>query len=113
MTAGKEREVLKQSLEDLLDYTVTHFRTEEELMRRCGYPTLAAHTTTHDALARKAQDFAVQFGAGRVNVSLDLTRFLRDWFYQHILKSDEQYVPYVTGWLSARPQAQDNGRGSP
>jgi methyl-accepting chemotaxis protein len=103
MTVGKGRDVLKQSLEDLVNYTVTHFQAEEQLMRRSGYPGLAGHAAMHDALTGKVRDFAAQFGAGGVSVSLELMQFLRDWLYQHILKSDKQYVPYVISAAEGRP----------
>jgi methyl-accepting chemotaxis protein len=46
-------------------------------------------------LTAKVRRFAEDFDAGRATLSLDLLNFLRDWLYQHIRKSDAQYVQYV------------------
>jgi methyl-accepting chemotaxis protein/methyl-accepting chemotaxis protein-1 (serine sensor receptor) len=97
MNAGQGRLVTYELLKGLLEYTETHFRDEEQLMQRSGYPEFDAHRAKHDALTGKVREFAAELEAGRANVSVELMTFLRDWLYNHILKSDTQYAPYVSG----------------
>ena len=80
---------------DLVRYTENHFRDEERILQRCDYPDLAKHKAQHDALTGKVHQFATDLRAGRASVSMDLLTFLRDWLYNHILKTDADYVPTV------------------
>ncbi len=44
---------LRFILGDLVWYTQTHFRAEEVLMKRCGYPDLAAHRAEHNRFTER------------------------------------------------------------
>ena len=39
---------LKKIMDRLIQYTVTHFQHEEQLMRECGYPALTSHQMLHE-----------------------------------------------------------------
>ena len=41
---------------ELLDYTVTHFASEESLMEEAGYPELESHRRQHQQLLAQARD---------------------------------------------------------
>ncbi len=96
MQRGESKGILSGLLKALIDYTVKHFRDEERLMQAARYPEYQAHKAKHDALTQQVQDFARDLESGKVAVSLELMTFLRDWLYNHILKSDQAYVPSLT-----------------
>jgi hemerythrin-like metal-binding protein len=85
----KVREVLDQ----LVRYTVSHFQHEERLMLECGYPDLEAHKALHVRLKRRT-------AAMRTNIDLvterDMLCYLKDWWRGHIVEQDQLYAPFLT-----------------
>ncbi len=88
--AGKT--VLGSILQELAQYTVEHFQTEEKLMLEAGYAKLNEHKRVHEKLVKEVLDFQRQFEAGSATVTLDLMTFLSDWLINHIKGVDRQYV---------------------
>lgn len=83
---------------ELADYVETHFKHEEDLMEKAGYPYLDRHREQHRAFAQKVIDL-------RSRASLDarsVHQFLQQWLGEHILKVDRDYVPFVQLWLDKR-----------
>ncbi len=52
-------------IKKLFDYTVTHFRDEESLMERHGYPGLVEHRNQHKMLMDQLETFNADFSAVR------------------------------------------------
>jgi len=82
-------------LENLANYTVYHFGSEEELFEKYKYPERHAHKEFHDNLVAKVLEFKVEFEKGKASLSMDLMTFLTDWLRNHILKTDKEYVPFL------------------
>lgn len=85
-------------VKDLGSYVETHFKHEEELMEKAGYPHLDNHRRQHVEFARKVADL-------RSCASLDASTIhsmLQQWLGEHIMKIDRDYVPYVQLWLDQR-----------
>jgi hypothetical protein len=59
-----------------------------------GSPTLDQYYGTWSSL-RRLGSFLAQLMAGKFTVSLDLLRFLKSWLSEHILGTDQQYVPFL------------------
>ena len=81
-------------LNDLADYAKYHFRTEEALLRRCGYPRLEAHLQEHAAYEQSLTDFLVSAAVGKVAKDA-LSDYLMSWWINHILDADLQYRGYL------------------
>ncbi len=82
-------------LDQLADYTVSHFAHEEELFQAHMYPDRAKHKEIHDNLVAKVVGFKTEFDEGRAALSMDLMTFLSDWLRGHIMKTDMEYAPYL------------------
>lgn len=95
MIEGKGRAVLASILDELVDYTQTHFATEEVMMKKCDYPGLAEHKEAHDDLTQKVKEFQERYRKGQVSVSVELMNFLHDWVVNHVLSMDKRYAPYL------------------
>jgi len=95
MAAGHSKDVMARLLDRLIQYTKTHFAHEERLMQQCGYPRFEAHKAQHDALTARVMKFQSDFQQGRVNMSVQLLQFLKDWLAQHIQETDRQYIPVM------------------
>ena len=97
MAEGKGKMVLKDTLADLADYTVTHFYTEERYMTRYRYPRLAEHKAEHEAFVAKVKQFQADFDAGKATMSIDLMKFIKDWLVTHITGTDMAMSAVITG----------------
>ena len=64
----KELEQLPAILQELIDYTRTHFAVEESLMRIFNYPDYEPHKQKHDDLVHKVLKFQEQFDRGNTLV---------------------------------------------
>jgi len=108
--AGSAAEV-KEVLEGLLDYTITHFQFEEELQEKANYPFLRAHQRVHEIFMKRIAAFRERANSGE-NVLPELLSMLKVWLSSHIKGDDRDYVESVkkimgdtgkenAGWLSA------------
>lgn len=77
----------------ICQYTIAHFRHEEEILRQCHYPYLAEHRVLHEKMRYNTLAWREHLGlvTGR-----DLLHLLKQWWVGHIQESDKQYVPYLT-----------------
>lgn len=95
LTAGESQTVLTTVLVRLQEYARTHFAAEEELLRRHGYPALAAQEQEHAAfnayLAARQDDWR----HNRPVMGVALLQYLRDWLLQHIERKDRAYVIFL------------------
>jgi hemerythrin len=97
MLAGKSKTVLGGALSDLIAYTQSHFRYEEQLFRRYNYPLIAEHVAEHTNLAKRVLDYKARYDCGRTMLCVELLQFLTNWLSTHILGSDREFVKYLSG----------------
>ncbi|MBF0382678.1 MAG: hemerythrin family protein [Magnetococcales bacterium] len=88
---------LKEAHEFLESYVSSHFREEEELMEKGGYPDLAAHKLMHAKFEEDLAKFRDNLGhRGLItHATATLIKYLSKWFIDHIKNEDPKYVPYV------------------
>jgi hemerythrin len=96
MKRGGTPDEVGRTVTDLLAYTSLHFRYEEELLARTGYPDLAAHKKVHRAMEGQVEKFSAEVASGRASLPLQLMSFLKDWLTRHILETDMRYTEHVT-----------------
>ncbi|HOQ06158.1 MAG TPA: bacteriohemerythrin, partial [Anaerohalosphaeraceae bacterium] len=106
---GRSKEIIQQTLRELVGYVNTHFSEEEALMRQIGYPALPAHQTKHQRLVAHVQKLFEDFQAGRPVNSLNLAEFLKNWLVTHIQKEDKQYGRFWTGGQTHTEQTIQEG----
>jgi hemerythrin-like metal-binding protein len=95
---GACRERISQRLDELIEFTRMHFRSEEKLMEQTGFPGLDEHCAVHQRLLAQVLQTAHQMQYGNsLNIRSVLT-YLGDWFIEHIEELDAKYG----AWLNAR-----------
>lgn len=82
------------ALAGLIDYTVTHFKNEENLMIKHGYPGYAGHKVEHENLTAKVLDFKERYVSGKTGFTIELIKFLQDWLINHIEGTDMAYKKF-------------------
>ena len=87
--------VMGKLLEELKEYTITHFSTEEQIFSHSEYPNTREHMAIHKKFVETIQEFSKNVHTGKGKVSMDLLRFLKDWLIKHIQGTDQNYVSFV------------------
>jgi hemerythrin len=85
----------RQALDELMDYTQSHFKREEDLMREYGYPDYEGHKAQHDQMAIQAQLFRSRYEEKGHDEIPEVARYLKLWLIQHINGTDRKYVPFL------------------
>ena len=78
----------RKVIDELVQYTVYHFGTEERLMREISYAALDRHAGEHQSFVKKVGQLVTQLDHGEGPSLVELLIFLRDWLISHILNSD-------------------------
>lgn len=95
MSEGKGRATVGRILDGLLQYTETHFQTEERYFDRFAYPMANSHKKEHAAFVAKVTEFRDAHTKGRLALSIDVMNFLKDWLRNHIKGVDMEYSPFL------------------
>ncbi len=95
-------------LDEVVDYTLSHFAFEEELMEEAGYPFSAAHKRVHEVFARRVQEYRLRFQAGE-DVTEELRSMLARWLFNHIRNDDKSYADAVKRHLNRFAHEHEQG----
>jgi hemerythrin len=94
---GQAAAELSALLEYLESYIIEHFETEEQLMLDHVYPNFAPHSREHTEFRNiftEILDSCKNKGADSY-LAIDVSKKMRKWWENHILKTDMAYKPFV------------------
>lgn len=94
---GAEQSTLARILDDMVEYTVYHFETEETLFLEYSYPGYDEHKKAHDDLTAQAVALQKQFRDGSATISFEVLEFLHGWLMDHTTGLDQEMVPFFEG----------------
>jgi hemerythrin len=89
------RTYFMETIQEAVDYVKYHFSTEEKLMAKVNYPSLADHRKQHESFVLKILMDVKNFRDGQKFVPILFVRFLNDWVLSHIAVMDKQYAKYI------------------
>ncbi|MDP2197222.1 MAG: bacteriohemerythrin, partial [Sulfurimicrobium sp.] len=91
---GSDFEQARRQMEKILDFAADHFRREEALMRRHGFPGLEQHAVEHEKLLHKATTLMETYDPEHADRAVLITAFLTDCAENHILHEDRAISQY-------------------
>ncbi len=103
-------ETSRTILDELADYTKTHFSVEESLMRVSNYPEFDAHKQNHEELIGQVVALQDKLDTGEAKITFELLHFLKVWLTNHINEADKRFGGYfasVGGAAQWAPHVQD------
>ncbi|MET0003253.1 MAG: bacteriohemerythrin [Candidatus Thiodiazotropha sp.] len=83
-------------LDNLIDFVVRHFETEERLMEERGYSGLDHHRQEHDLLIKICTDIQDKFHAGEMEIEEGTLTYIKEWLDHHIPIIDKPYGPALS-----------------
>ncbi|NLY74586.1 MAG: bacteriohemerythrin [Firmicutes bacterium] len=92
---NQNRNTIAGILEKMVDYTKTHFQTEEELMAEHDFPELEPHRNAHQFFVTKVGEFSRKFSMNDDSIIEEMLDFLKEWLLKHIMEMDKRYAPYL------------------
>lgn len=87
----KTKEILQPLMENLEDYTKTHFSFEEEKFKEFNYPRTKEHIGEHQKFIKQLRQIKRRIESESADPE-DLLSFLVEWLMNHIKKVDHQYI---------------------
>lgn len=83
-------------LEELKNYTIYHFKTEEEFMKKNGYSKFLSHKFAHDAFIEQIKEFDLySIDTDQKKSINDLLDIISNWIKFHILETDKNIHKYL------------------
>ena len=92
MKEERAAEAMGETLKGLIDYTHTHFRTEQELLKEHNYEDYALHCREHRIFTDQIEIYRDRLDAGSLRISSDVMGYMRGWLLTHIGSSDRAYI---------------------
>lgn len=86
---------LGNALDELLEYSVLHFMTEEGYMEKYRYPELEQHRQAHREFRDRFYRMHKEFHEGKPVLTADVIDYLRDWIKGHVLNVDQRYSAHL------------------
>ena len=86
----KHDEELKEIIKKLEDYTIFHFRTEEEYFKPYEFSYKETHLNAHKYFIEQVQKFRDDYYNARVSITFTILNFLRKWLIEHIQGTDKK-----------------------
>jgi hemerythrin-like metal-binding protein len=108
LAANVTRELQEQITRDLLSYAISHFETEESLMREYDYVGLSAadaerHRQEHRGFSQQVVALREGLRDGRLVTREELLSFLNNWLVNHILHTDRRFGEFLISHGYASP----------
>ncbi|HZV53670.1 MAG TPA: bacteriohemerythrin [Rhodocyclaceae bacterium] len=82
---------VQTTVDELLDYVVTHFTNEQKLMEDSNYPAFSAHLKLHEEFGAAVADFLGGGDGWTEDRVQELRRFLNKWLIGHIMTHDLRF----------------------
>lgn len=90
----QSKEASRQILDELTEYTRTHFRLEEGLMQASRYADYDAHKKVHEDLIAQIVGLQAKLDSGQASIGFELLHFLKSWLVKHISETDKRFGAY-------------------
>lgn len=95
--AVKQQDEIKYLLHHLVNYTESHFKTEEELFTLNNYPGLKEHKQKHEAILNEISS-TIKNAKTMSSLKESLDTMLDKWIRVHVLIEDKKY----SSWYNSK-----------
>jgi hemerythrin len=88
---------VEKGVGELIAVAANHFRAEEALLKRAGYPGLDQHRELHQELLREIRHKQARIRDNNMNVDIEFLAFIKTWILDHTLTADREFAPFLGG----------------
>jgi hemerythrin len=95
---------VRRLIQQLIDYTYSHFAAEEEMLSRAGYPALAGHKQVHGRIFTAVDDIVTRHADLDYRLlAHELAVFVAEWLVRHIQQEDMAYGRFLSAQSLEKP----------
>lgn len=87
---GKSTEQIVSVLSELTNYSLKHFKDEEEWMKEINYPDFEVHQREHKDFIYRIAMFNLSFSGLDEKMIYEIIFFLKEWIVNHLMISDKK-----------------------
>ena len=109
-TNGASREEMTWLINDLVDYTISHFGFEESMQEEAKYPFIKSHKKVHELFAQRVGEYQAKFEQGE-DVSKSLHSMLVARLVNDIKRDDADYGETVKVYLQQQGDFVEKKKG--
>ena len=84
-------EVVLRAINSLVDFSIYHFKYEEDILKKRGYPNIDNHIKLHDNFRKKIAGFKARLDNDDAGVMDSIIIYLIDWIKHHTHVEDLDY----------------------
>jgi hemerythrin len=88
----EHQQTLGKIIEELKNYAVYHFETEEKYFHQFTFTGKIEHINEHEKFKEKVNLFSEEFKRNNSALTYSVISFLKDWLNTHILINDKKYM---------------------
>jgi hemerythrin len=102
-TGRPDRQATHQIFNDLMEFAITHFKTEERFMRRAGYPLAFEHALAHERVLSRLIELSGMLMERDLRLFSDSCRELRVLANEHHNNDDRACNDWLNSSGPGRP----------
>jgi hemerythrin len=99
-------QALADLLKGLLDYTKTHFLTEENYLKKYQYPLYEKHLAKHGEFIERLHEMQIRFQNRQLLLPIEIAEFVKQWLAGHVLGEDQRYAHYLQEKMAHAPESK-------
>jgi len=78
----------------MMEYSIHHFKKEEDYMQKLNYPKFKEHKNLHMLYINEVSVYSNEFSNSNPPVINEIIGFLENWWLNHIQNTDTEYETF-------------------
>ena len=95
----QEKSEMHSLINELQNYVIYHFQTEEDLMVKSQSPNIDLHVMEHELFRKKVEEFHHSYYNNNAELLNEMISFMRKWLLIHISGTDAEYADSIKSTL--------------
>ena len=95
----QEKSEMHSLINELQNYVIYHFKTEEDLMVKSQSPNIDLHVMEHELFRKKVEEFHHSYYNNNEELLNEMISFMRKWLLIHISGTDAEYADSIKSTL--------------
>ncbi len=92
ITSNQATVLLDGIIDELVQYTIFHFSTEEKYFNQFNYEHADEHKIAHSALLAGVENFKKEKNDNKNELAMKILDFMENWLVEHLEIHDKQYT---------------------
>jgi len=107
-----DKKMVTDVIEQLIDYTQSHFGFEESMMEEAGYKFVKPHKKVHELFIKRVTEFTMRAAKGE-DIADELHSMLAKWLLNHIANEDRDYSDTVKNMVGTEAAHHETNAAIP